>query len=130
MWRNCGIVGVAVHLGRAVAVHHAAIVTDDGVAQPPGDGPRRPALPGLHDRLGHLLVHPRHILLGLHGVVVVLLIVLPVGVKALAAMPLRSHKSTPGKLDLVARFAGITFTPGHYLYADADGIVVASRPLL
>jgi regulator of ribonuclease activity A len=55
---------------------------------------------------------------------------LPVGVKALAAMPLRSHKRTPGKLDVVARFAGITFTPGHYLYADADGIVVASRPLL
>ena len=70
-----GIAGVAEHLGRAVAVHHAAVVTGDRVAQPPGDGPRRPALPGLHDRLGHLLVQPGHILLGLHGILVVLLIV-------------------------------------------------------
>ena len=27
-------------------------------------------------------------------------------------------------------FAGLTFTPGHYLYADPDGIVVADRDLL
>lgn len=55
---------------------------------------------------------------------------LPVGVKALAAMPLRSKKLVPGQVDLAVRFAGVTFTPGHHLYADADGIVVAGRPLL
>jgi regulator of RNase E activity RraA len=27
-------------------------------------------------------------------------------------------------------FAGITFTPGGYLYADSDGIIVAERDLL
>jgi regulator of RNase E activity RraA len=27
-------------------------------------------------------------------------------------------------------FAGITFTPGHYLYADPDGIIVTDRDLL
>ena len=28
------------------------------------------------------------------------------------------------------RFAGLTFTLGHYLYADPDGIVVADRYLM
>jgi regulator of ribonuclease activity A len=55
---------------------------------------------------------------------------LPIGIKALAAMPLRSNKRAPGQLDQPVQFAGVTFSPGHYLYADADGMVVASRPLL
>jgi len=55
---------------------------------------------------------------------------LPIGVKALAAMPLRSQKRAPGQLDLPVHFAGVPFTPGDYLYADVDGIIVASRPLL
>ena len=54
---------------------------------------------------------------------------MPVGVKALAAMPRKSAKRGPGELDAPVTFAGVTFTPGHYLYADGDGIVVAPRPL-
>ena len=54
---------------------------------------------------------------------------LPIGVKALAANPLRSAKLGSGVRDEPVTFAGITFAPGEYLYADADGIVVAGRAL-
>ena len=53
-----------------------------------------------------------------------------VGVKALHAGPRRSAKSGVGERDVPVSFAGITFTPGHYLYADADGVIVADRDLL
>ena len=55
---------------------------------------------------------------------------MPVGVKALAAMPRKSAKRGPGELDAPVTFAGVTFTPGHYLYADGDGIVVAAKALV
>ncbi len=52
------------------------------------------------------------------------------GVKALHAIPKKSGKEGTGELDVPVRFAGLTFTPGQYLYADADGIIVSSRELL
>ena len=54
---------------------------------------------------------------------------LPLGVRALATNPLRSEKRGEGQRDVPVAFAGVTFTPGHFLYADADGIVVAPRSL-
>jgi regulator of ribonuclease activity A len=51
-----------------------------------------------------------------------------VGIKALAAMPRKSEKRGPGETDIPVTFAGVTFIPGHHLYADADGIVVAPPP--
>ncbi len=54
---------------------------------------------------------------------------MPIGVKALAAMPRKSEKRGPGRHDVPVSFAGVTFTPDHYLYADADGILVAPRAL-
>lgn len=54
---------------------------------------------------------------------------LPVGVKALAAMPRRSAKAGVGARDVPVRFAEVEFVPGEYLVADRDGVVVAaSRP--
>ncbi|MDQ4129165.1 MAG: ribonuclease E activity regulator RraA [Actinomycetota bacterium] len=55
---------------------------------------------------------------------------IPVGLKARHAVPKKSAKRGTGERDVPVRFAGLTFTPGHYLYADPDGIVVADRPLL
>ena len=55
---------------------------------------------------------------------------MPIGVKALAATPRKSEKRGPGRHDVPVSFAGVTFTPGHYLYADDDGIVVADKPLV
>lgn len=54
---------------------------------------------------------------------------IPIGIKALAACPRRSAKRGAGTRDAPLHFAGIGFVSGHYLYADADGIVVAKRKL-
>lgn len=51
------------------------------------------------------------------------------GVQALASNPLRSAKRGTGVRDVQVGFAGIICTPGHYLYADEDGIIVAEQPL-
>jgi regulator of ribonuclease activity A len=53
-----------------------------------------------------------------------------VGVKALHAVPMRSGKTGTGQRGIPVSFAGVTFTPGAYLYADRDGILVADRDLL
>ena len=55
---------------------------------------------------------------------------IPVGVRALHAVPRKSAKEGVGEREVSVRFSGITFTPGHYLYADQDGIIVADRDLL
>jgi regulator of ribonuclease activity A len=52
-----------------------------------------------------------------------------VGVKALHAVPRRSAKAGAGERGVPVAFAGVTFTPGAWLYADRDGIVVADRKL-
>ncbi|MGB0385314.1 MAG: ribonuclease E activity regulator RraA [Ardenticatenaceae bacterium] len=52
------------------------------------------------------------------------------GVKALASVPKRSNKKGEGDTEITLHFAGVTFTPGHYLYADPDGILVAPKDLL
>ncbi|MCP3136506.1 ribonuclease E activity regulator RraA [Pyxidicoccus xibeiensis] len=52
-----------------------------------------------------------------------------IGVKALGTHPLKSSKRNEGQRDVEVRFAGVTFQPGHHLYADADGIVVSAVPL-
>jgi hypothetical protein len=69
------VVGVAVHLGRPVAVGHAAIVADDGVAQSPGDRSRGPGGPSLRDCVAHALVEKWQVVLRLHGVAVVFVVV-------------------------------------------------------
>ncbi len=52
-----------------------------------------------------------------------------VGVKALAAHPKRSERRGLGDVDVAVSFAGVTFRPGEWLYADADGIVVSATKL-
>jgi len=55
---------------------------------------------------------------------------LAIGIKALAAHPLKSFKHGVGEHDIPLRFAGVHFLPGQYLYADEDGLVVAAKTLL
>jgi regulator of ribonuclease activity A len=52
-----------------------------------------------------------------------------IGVKALGTHPLKSNKRNEGQRDVEVRFAGVTFRPGHHLYADADGIVTSEKAL-
>ena len=55
---------------------------------------------------------------------------LSLGVRALAAHPRKSLKRNEGQRDVVVRFLGVAFEPGHHLYADRDGLVVSSGPLV
>ena len=52
------------------------------------------------------------------------------GVKALGTNPHRAAKRGLGETDVLVTFGGVTFTPGHWLYSDEDGLVVAAEPLL
>lgn len=53
-----------------------------------------------------------------------------VGVRALALHPRKSEKGLhSGHADRVVTFAGVTFRPGAWLYADTDGLLVADRPI-
>ena len=54
---------------------------------------------------------------------------MPFAVKALGVIPVRSAKEGLGKQDVPVRFAGVTFTPGEYVYADEDGIIVSATRL-
>lgn len=54
----------------------------------------------------------------------------PVGVKALATHPRKSEKGLhAAHADRVVSFAGVTFRPGAWLYADADGVVVSDKKI-
>lgn len=52
-----------------------------------------------------------------------------IGVKALATNPRKSVKKGAGDRDIVVQFAETTIAPGDYLYADRDGIVIATAKL-
>jgi len=94
-----------------------------------GGGSQRRALLG--DMLGELAVKS-----GWRGIVINGCIrdsdainQLDLGVRALGTIPLKTHKRGDGQRNVSVSFAGVTFRPGAHLYADADGIVVAARPL-
>ncbi|TVO59552.1 ribonuclease E activity regulator RraA [Denitromonas ohlonensis] len=55
---------------------------------------------------------------------------MPVGVFALGTHPRKSVKKGAGDADIPVTFGGVTFTPGEMLYADEDGVIVASRALI
>lgn len=52
-----------------------------------------------------------------------------VGVLALATHPRRSGKEGEGRRDVPVEFGGVRWTPGHHVYADEDGVVLASTNL-
>lgn len=103
---------------------------DGGVLVVDGGGSQRCALVG--DRLGLLAVDN-----GWSGIVVygavrdsVALGQLELGLLALGTNPMKSIKRNEGQRDVAVRFAGVYFTPGHFVYADGDGLLVAEGPLV
>ncbi|MGH8644807.1 MAG: ribonuclease E activity regulator RraA [Gammaproteobacteria bacterium] len=52
-----------------------------------------------------------------------------IGLKAMNTNPRKSVKKGFGERDIAVSFAGVTFTPGAYLYADSDGVLVANERL-
>ncbi|HEY7489466.1 MAG TPA: ribonuclease E activity regulator RraA [Streptosporangiaceae bacterium] len=55
---------------------------------------------------------------------------LDLGIKALGSNPRKSAKDGAGDAGEPVSFGGVDFRPGHWLYSDEDGIVVAARSLL
>ena len=51
------------------------------------------------------------------------------GVKALNCHPVKTAKRGEGQPEVSVTFAGATIRPGNFLYADANGVVVAARNL-
>lgn len=51
------------------------------------------------------------------------------GVKALGVNPAKSTKTGAGAVDAVLEFGGVRFEPGHWVYCDEDGILVAAEAL-
>lgn len=53
-----------------------------------------------------------------------------VGIRALAPMPLPTEKRNQGQSQVAVQIQGVWVRPGDWLYADEDGIVVASKALV
>lgn len=51
------------------------------------------------------------------------------GVLALATHPQKTIKKSQGDAEIPLTFGGVTFYPGDWLYADADGVVLSAQEL-
>jgi regulator of ribonuclease activity A len=94
-----------------------------------GGGSRRRALLG--DKLGVAAVNNGWSGVIIHGCIrdCAELGRLPLGIRALGTMPLRSEKRGEGERDVPVRFAGVTFRPGDHVVVDEDGIVLSHASL-
>ncbi len=54
---------------------------------------------------------------------------IPLGVQAIGVHPKKTEKRGLGDINIPVSFAGITFTPGHFIYADNNGVVVSPSAL-
>ena len=52
------------------------------------------------------------------------------GVVALGCVPIKSVRRGEGQLDIDISFGGVTFTPGHHVYIDNNGVLVSAQKLL
>lgn len=94
-----------------------------------GGGSRRCALLG--DRLAGIAAERKLAGIIINGCVrdTAELSQLDVGILALGKSPLKSKKEGKGIIGKAVTFAGVTWEPESYAYADEDGIVVSSRAL-
>ena len=51
------------------------------------------------------------------------------GVKALGTNPAKSIKRGQGAVDVVLHFGGARFEPGHFIYCDENGLLIAPQAL-
>lgn len=52
-----------------------------------------------------------------------------IGVFALDTHPMKTVKKSVGEADIPVIFGGVTFSPGEWLYADEDGVIVSATAL-
>jgi regulator of ribonuclease activity A len=55
---------------------------------------------------------------------------MPLGIKARAATPRKSTRRGEGQRELAIDIAGVRVAPGDWVYADGDGVVIATGPLV
>ncbi|MCY4209515.1 MAG: ribonuclease E activity regulator RraA [Gammaproteobacteria bacterium] len=94
-----------------------------------GGGSIRCALVG--DKLAALALNNGWTGLVVHGCIrdAAVIATLNTGIKALGTNPRRSVKQGQGERDIPLAFADTIFMPGHWLYADEDGILLSSAEL-
>lgn len=51
------------------------------------------------------------------------------GVQALGTNPLKTDKRGIGDINVEVKFGGVVFKPGHFVYADNNGIIVSPQAL-
>ncbi len=51
------------------------------------------------------------------------------GVQAIATVPMKTEKLDIGDVNIPVKFGGVTFIPGHYIYADNNGVIVSPQAL-
>jgi regulator of ribonuclease activity A len=54
---------------------------------------------------------------------------MPVAIRALNVCPRKPEQTAAGEVDVEVTFAGVTFKPGAWLYADENGIIVSPTPI-
>lgn len=94
-----------------------------------GGGSLKRALVG--DNLARLAIDNGWAGIVVHGAVrdSAVLDTMDIGVKAVGTIPVRADRDGLGEIDIPTAFGGVIFTPGDWLYADADGVVVAPHRL-
>jgi len=55
---------------------------------------------------------------------------IPIGIKAINTVPIKSQKNNIGEYGKVLNFANIDFREGEYVYSDPDGIIVLKDQLV
>jgi regulator of ribonuclease activity A len=83
------------------------------------------------DKLGALLLENGWAGIVINGAVrdVEFLRQMPIAVRALGICPTQPNKLGTGERDVIVTFAGVTFTPGDWLYADENGIILSATAL-
>ena len=94
-----------------------------------GGGSLKRALVG--DNLASLAIDNGWAGIVVHGAVrdSAVLNTMDVGVKAVGTIPVRADRDAIGEIDIPTAFGGVIFTPGDWLYADADGVIVSAERL-
>jgi regulator of ribonuclease activity A len=52
-----------------------------------------------------------------------------IGIKALGVNPAKSVKKGEGTVDVMLHFGGARFEPGHWIYCDESGVLIAPKEL-
>jgi regulator of ribonuclease activity A len=128
--RFCGPISTVLCLeDNALVRESLSLDSSGGVLVVDGHGSLRTALVG--DRLAEIGRSHRWSGVIIHGAIRDSAVIdgLDFGVKALGTNPTKSAKTGTGQVDVAVTFGRVVFQPGHWLYSDEDGIIVAARRL-